>query len=497
MKKLVGLLKWLDGHILHVLVSIFIFLIPLYPKLPIRMVNYTYIAVRLEDLYMALLLIVFTVQLLRKKVELNKKFFVLFLLYWGAVFLSALNGIYVSRDIVISHLGFLHAARRVEYMSIFLIVLAVVKIKKQFFHFLSLFFVSLLLVNIYGLGQKFLGWPAVQTMNPEYAKGYLLFLTPEARISSTFAGHYDLAAYLVFLLPIVLGYHFIKNKFYYFLLSIFSILTLIFTASRISFGAYIISTFPLLLFLKKPKHLIIIFLVTIVLTLTSQNLTSRFSRTFQVKQIFVNQNTGQVVIPQKISSKEVPAGSFYFNLKTTPSPRNANQTALLNERLLDQIRTEARGSGRKLTLEEEQMLIASMTANLKPINTVVSDISFATRLQVEWPRAISAFLKNPLLGTGPSSITEATDNDYLRSLGEIGLLGSGLFVLIFIMIIKTIFTGINTLSEKEKPLYFGFLFGLFGLAFNAGYIDVFEASKVAFQFWFVAGLFVGSLYEKT
>lgn len=225
-------------------------------------------------------------------------------------------------------------------------------------------------------------------------------------------------------------------------------------------------------------------------------MTSRFSRTFQVKQIFVNQNTGQVVVPQKITSKEVPAGTFYINLKTTPVPGNANQAALLTERLLDEIRTEARGAGKKLTPEEEQMLIASMTANLKPINTVVSDISFATRLQVEWPRAISAFLKNPLLGTGPSSITEATDNDYLRSLGEVGLLGTGLFFLIFFAIVKTVFKAILSLSEKEKSLYFGFLFGLFGLLFNAGYIDVFEASKVAFQFWFVAGLFVASIKIK-
>ncbi|MBI3366814.1 O-antigen ligase family protein, partial [Candidatus Roizmanbacteria bacterium] len=420
MKKLSNLLKWLDTNILYILVGLFVLLIPLYPKLPLRMVNYTYIAVRLEDLYMAVLLSVFFIQLVRKKVELNRKFFVLFLLYWGAVFLSTLNGIFLTKDIVISNLGFLHAIRRVEYMAIFLIVLSIVKTKKHFYQLLSFFFVSLLLVNIYGMGQKFLGWPAVQTMNPEYAKGYFLFLTPEARISSTFAGHYDLAAYLVFLIPIVLGYYFSKGRFYYFFLACFSILSLIFTASRISYGAYLISTLPFLIFLKKPKHFLIILLLTIALTFTSKNLTSRFSRTFQVKQIFVNQNTGQVVVPQKITSKEVPAGTFYINLKTAPKPGSANQAALLNERLLEEIRTDARSTGKKLTPEEEQMLIASMTANLKPINTVVSDISFATRLQVEWPRAINAFLKNPLFGTGPSSITEATDNDYLRSIGEVG-----------------------------------------------------------------------------
>ncbi len=495
MKKLKNLLKWLDKYILYILVGIFVFLIPLYPKLPLRMVNYTYIAVRLEDLYMALLLGVFLIQLVRKKIELNKKFFVLFLLYWGAVFLSTLNGIFLTKDIVISHLGFLHAARRVEYMAIFLIVLSIVKTRKHFFQFLLLFFISLLLVNVYGVGQKFLGWPAVQTMNPEYAKGYLLFLTPEARISSTFAGHYDLAAYLVFLMPILAGFYFLKKNLYFFILLIFSIFTLMLTASRISYGAYIISLLPFFIFLRKPKHLAVIIAVTLLFTFTSKNLTSRFKRTFQVKQIFVNQNTGQVVVPQKISAKEVPAGTFYIGINQ-PIKDAGDRQALLKERILDEIRSEARFKGQKLTAEEENLLFASISAKLRPINTVVSDISFATRLQVEWPRAIKAFLKNPLLGTGPSSITEATDNDYLRSIGEVGLLGTGLFFLIFFTIVKTVLKVIHSLSEKEKPLYFGFLFGLFGLLFNAGYIDVFEASKVAFQFWLIAGLFIASINIK-
>lgn len=496
MKKLKNLLKWLDKHILSILVGIFIFLIPLYPKLPIRMINYTYIALRLEDLFMAFLFAVFFIQLVRKKVSLNTKFFILFVLFWAAVFLSALINIFVTKEIVISHLGILHAARRVEYMGIFLIVFSIVKTKKQFLTYLSLILFSLLLVNIYGVGQKFLGWPAVQTMNPEYAKGYLLFLTPEARISSTFSGHYDLAAYLVFLLPIVTGFYFLKKKLYYFALAIFSIFILVLTASRISYGAFVASLFPFLLFLRKPKHFAILLAVTILFTLTSNNLTSRFKRTFQVKQIFVNQNTGQVVIPQKMSAKEVPAGSFYIGINKPISTNKQDQEALLKERILDEIRSRARFEGKKLTHEEENMLLASVEAKLKPINTVVSDISFSTRLQVEWPRAIQAFLKNPILGTGPSSITEATDNDYLRSLGEVGLLGSVLFFLIFLTIVKTILHSIKSLPENERPLYLGFLFGLLGLLLNAGYIDVFEASKVAFQFWLVAGLFIASLQLK-
>ncbi len=85
-------------------------------------------------------------------------------------------------------------------------------------------------------------------MNPEYAKGYLLYLTPEARISSTFAGHYDLAAYLVFIIPLIWGFYFARQNLSYLFLFILSLFTLILTASRISYGAYIISTFPFLYF---------------------------------------------------------------------------------------------------------------------------------------------------------------------------------------------------------------------------------------------------------
>lgn len=498
MKKHKNLFRWLDNNILSILVGIFIFLIPLYPKLPLRMVNYTYIAVRIEDVFIAFLFIVYFIQLIRKKVTINKKFLFLFALYWGAVFLSAFFNIFVTKIIYIKHLGLLHAARRIEYMGIFLIVLSIVKTKKRLFRYISLILFSLLIVNVYALGQKFIGWPAVQTMNPEYAKGYLLFLTPEARVSSTFAGHYDLAAYLVFLMPILLGYYFFRKNLYYFFLAILSILILVFTASRISYGAYIISTFPLLLFLKKPKHFVILLLITIVLTLTSKNLTSRFSRTFQVKQIFVNQNTGQVVVPQHMTTKEVPAGSFYFGInKQIPTDQRAQQL-LLDDTIREQVRSAARSKGEKISKNEEDLRIASIASRLRPINTVVSDISFATRLQVEWPRAIQAFLQNPILGTGPSSITEATDNDYLRSIGEVGALGTGLFILIFFTIIKIVWVSIPSLPENEKPVYLGFLFGLLGLLFNAGYIDVFEASKVAFQFWLMAGLFIASLsHEKT
>lgn len=496
MNKLISWLKKLDDNLIKILFIGFIFITPLYPKLPIRMINYTYIAIRLEDLYIVLLGIVFLIQLVRKKITLNKHFFILFILFWAACFLSFLWGAYIQKTVIYHHLGFLHALRRIEYMSVFFVGLSLIKSKRDFFFYLKIIFAVLFIVLVYGIGQKFLGWPAVQTMNPEYAKGYLLILTPEARVSSTFAGHYDLAAYLIFLMPILLGFYFFKKKLIYFLLFIFSIFMLVLTSSRVSYGAYIVSIFGFLLFFRKFKYTAIILIITALFTFSSDNLTSRISRTFQIKQLYVNQQTGQVIVPQKITIKELPAGTSYIQIqgnKQKTQQEIKKEQLLVREKLLDDIRWEASRSGKTLSKLEEEQRLASIFASLKPINTIVSDISFATRLSAEWPRAIKAFLYNPILGLGPSSITEATDNDYLRWLGEFGLLGTLLFLLILYNVFKTVLKYAKKQQNSKKILYFGFIFGLFALLINATYIDVFEASKVAFQFWITSGIFVGSV----
>jgi len=81
-----------------------------------------------------------------------------------------------------------------------------------------------------------------------------------------------------------------------------------------------------------------------------------------------------------------------------------------------------------------------------------------------------------------------TDNDFLRSLGEVGMLGTAVFILIFIEIIKKI---VRLLRENDKFLrYFsiGTLSLILAFVINGLFIDVFEASKVASLFWMIVGL---------
>lgn len=496
MKKLIKWSRWIDNNLVHIFLTVFIFLIPLYPKLPFTRVEYTYIHIRLEDLFMALFYVVTFVQFLRGKFKLKPKFLLLFILFWTSVFASYLIGFYLQQTIIINQVGFLHALRRVEYMAIFFIAVSLIDSKKRFFYYLNLFFVSVLLVGLYGLGQRFLGFPAVQTMNPAFARGMILYLTPEARISSTFGGHFDLAMFSIFTIPITLGYFFLKNGKKYYALFVLTLTILLYTASRSSFVAYVVSITAFLFLNKKWRAWLLVGTLTAILLYATGDLSKRLLQTIQIKQVFVNEQTGGLIIDQRINPQELPAGGFEIpGLKTKKKNLTKEEQEKLARQILllakQQAIDEAGRQGRALTELELQKRTQQIASFMNPENKFLCDISCATRLQIEWPRAIAAFSYNPLFGAGPSSITEATDNDYLRWLGELGIVGTLLFLTILFSITKYILKSLKKINQQEKYLMTGFLFGLVALLINATYIDVFEASKVAYVFWAIAGLFVG------
>src|SRR4051812_19316850 len=105
MKKLTNWLQWIDDNIVKILVVGFIFLIPLYPKFPLFNLEYTYVKVRLEDFYIALMVLVFAIQFLRNKVNRTLPFFKLFVIFWVAVFLSFIWGFYIQHTVKSSGVG--------------------------------------------------------------------------------------------------------------------------------------------------------------------------------------------------------------------------------------------------------------------------------------------------------------------------------------------------------------------------------------------------------
>jgi len=462
------------------------------------MINYTYIAVRLEDFYLVLVAVLFVVQFLRKKVKIPWKMMFLFIAFWVAVFASFLWGYYVQKTVIIDHLGFLHSVRRIEYMLIFFVAYSSIQSKKDFFLYLKFIFGVLFIVSVYGFGQKFLGWPAVQTMNPEYAKGYFLILESWSRISSTFAGHYDLGAYLILLMPIVIGYYLYKGSKKYFVLFIISLGTLVLAGSRASYIAYIFSISIFLFYVRKFKLLVVILIATAILTPLSDNLANRLSRTFQQTKVFVDSETGETFVARTLRPDDLPPGDFgsnsnLSNIQTgAPVVVDAKTEEAARKNIREALVKQAEETGKKYSPEEINATVNQIFLRQIPINKFLPDISISTRLQVSWPRAYQAFTKNIYLGSGPSSLGEATDGDYLRWLGETGLVGTVLLLAILGSIMISIMKKIRNMQLKYKYIFYGFIFGFIGLFINAGYIDLFEASKLAYTFWLLAGIFYAS-----
>ncbi len=531
------LIRFYDRHVLSILTILFLIIIPLYPKLPFMRVHDTYISIRLEDFYVAFASVIFLIQAFRKKITWNRTFLILFVSFWAVGFLSLAFNIFVSRIIFFRNIAFLHTLRRVEYMLPFFIAYAAVKnelsllpgshtVRKVMEMFLNVASWVVLLVCLYALGQKtslffqpvrdtlqwmsvnsyggmkniayflfrFFDFPAVQTMNAEFAKGHLLNLTPESRVSSTFAGHYDLAAYLVFFIPLVAAsfayaHHKIRDGLTY----VMSILTLILTASRASFGAFFLSIVLFFVYTRKWKGLIITLIITGLLMYANRDMTERFMDTFRRQRVFENVKTGTEIINQNIVSTDLPSGSeFIVQTKGAPIATVQDKIDLQNQ-LVKKEKEEAKKSGRTISDAEALRLVNEKYKEFQNFiakDVIAGDTSLATRTQVEWPRAWKAFLTNPLLGTGASSITESTDGDYFRWFGELGLAGGGLFLTILAYLWKTIYES-SKKHKEHRIVFIGFCAGMIALLANAVLIDVFEASKVAYIFWVMSGIFIG------
>mgnify|MGYP000377281937 CR=1 FL=1 len=405
------------------LLTALIVIVPLYPKFPFIRIPGISVSIRFEDFLLLIISLFTLVKIYPKLREFLRdnlvKSIVIFLII---AFISLLSGIYITKTVDLS-IGILHFVRRIEYFVPLFAILVFKDIIKN--KNLEFFIKSLMLVTIisfiYGFGQKYFNFPFIVTQNEEYSKGIALYYSPGSHINSTFAGHYDLATFLVLLLPIFISSLFLfKEKLtrIFLLITIFGGLWLLgASASRISVVSYILAASISLIFLKKYKEILLVGMSGLILLMSSGNLYDRY------------------------------------------------------ERLIDVL------IGVKAAEEVE----------------VFEDRSTSIRLAVEWPRAIRSLTKNPILGTGYSSMGLATDNDYLRLLGELGILGFLAFGLIFInlyKIFKQSILKLNNYDILERSLIVGVIGGTLGVLINAIFIDVFEASKFVLIFWFVIGITV-------
>ena len=444
--------------LLKYLVAGILIAVPLYPKFPFIRIPGTFVSVRLEDLLLILSFIFWLIFFFPGIKNFFKNDILrAIIIFLGVGVISLFSAIFVTQTIT-PHIGILHWFRRIEYFVP--LVLGMTVIKKLAGN-LNFFFKIILLIIffafIYGFGQRYLSWPIIITQNQEYSKGVALRWMSGSHINSTFAGHYDLATFLVLVLPLVITSLFIlKGKLTKVFLAgtwLISLWLLVNTASRISLVSYLIaSTFSLVL-IKKYKAIPIVILISIGFIGFSSNLQERYGRLWNV----VRERVLEIKILDNLVADDVYAQDseeFLFK-KDKPSP----------------------------------------TPTPVP---VFEDRSSSIRLNVEWPRALRAFSKNPLLGTSYSSITLATDNDFLRLLGEVGLLGFLAFLLIFVNFCTALLK-VWPFPKNFEGLELAFVAGISGslpgLFLNAVFIDIFEASKFAIIFWLLIGMTI-SLIDK-
>jgi len=438
------------NQLLKYLVASCILAIPLYSKFPFIVVPGTFVAIRIEDFLLAITAVVWLLSIKDElKAFVSDIFTRTIVLYLFVGFVSLLSAIYVTKS-VDPLVGLLHAFRRVEYFIPFFAGRQVIKYQRNALtYYIVLFFVVIGVSFIYGLGQRYLSWPIIITQNQEYSKGVALRWVEGSHINATFAGHYDLASFLVLVLPfVVTSYFALKKKMTKMSISIifFAGLWLMANAvSRISIFSYLVSLVLALIFIKKYRYIIPTVVLSVLVFSMSSTVIVRYTRIYDV------------VVSEVAKLTYVVKPAYALESTPPPDPR----------------------------IEDQQP------------SPLPEDRSSSIRFNVEWPRALRALSKNPFIGTGFSSITLATDNDYLRALGETGVLGFVSFGLVFVYLIVNYLKAfpLKRFDILEQSFLAGSFAALAGIFIIAVFIDIFEASKFVTLFWFIQGMAVALIEQ--
>ncbi len=512
------LFKWLDNHILEILSVVLLGFIPLYPKLPVLDILPGYIVrVRIEDFLVAFASFVWFVQLVRRKFSLKDNPVVIpIIIYLLIGFASLLSAVFITKTVPLALIHLekisLHLLRRVEYFTLVLILFSAIKSTAQVKRFVMWISLVMLLVIVYGYGQKYLYWPAFSTMNREFAKGWILYLGDHARVLSTFGGHYDLAAYLMMVLTLFVSMLLVVRnkllKLYFLIIFLGAFWLLILTVSRTSFLAYLasVTTAIFLLSLKKGKiwgitRWIVVIGFSFLIMVSFGDLSDRFSHLLKLNVL--KSKIGFDITKPFSKAPPQQGSAFLVNNLDSVSP-SSDTPPSIGRNLPSDVFNDTPVKAVQVTGASGEATITSRPRTYSE-NALVYDLSSAIRFDATWPRAIAGFKRNPLLGTGYSTLTktsiaqfteaESTDNDFLRALGETGLLGFLSFYGVMAMVVYRL---AKVFRKIQDPFILGLVAGmggaLAGLLVNAVYIDVFESSKVAMSFWAFMGILLAVLY---
>ena len=307
---------------------------------------------------MVLVLGLWTVFLLKRKITLKTPLTLPILVFWIIGAIATIHGVVIifpSIPNVFPNVAFLNFLRHIEYMSLFFVAYAGIRDKRYLPIIVMTLVITLIVVFAYGLGQKYAGFPAYLTMNEEFAKGVPITLSPLSRVPSTFGGHYDLAAYLVLVIPIVASVFFGVRSYFVKIILLGSILAgivlLFMTVSRVSFFVLLVAL-VVVLFLQKKRFVIfslpIVMLFVFLFFIFQPTLLSRFGNTIKEVDVLVDAKTGEAIghvsfVPSeyfrnKIIKQKYPKDKDKINLDAARRGQieEASPSAIVSPELLPQ-----------------------------------------------------------------------------------------------------------------------------------------------------------------
>lgn len=310
------IINWLFENILLVITLFLLIFIPLYPKIPLFDIRNTWVYIRLDDVVVVSSVLVWSLLIIRKKVSLKTPLTMPILIFWIIGAIATIHGvllIFPTLANVFPNVAFLSYLRRIEYLSLFFVAFSGIKDKKHLLYVGVVLTIALFAVVGYGAGQRYLGFPAFLTMNEEFAKGEPIRLSQFSRVPSTFAGHYDLAAYLVLVLPILTSLVFGVRKWIPKLIImagvVLGFVLMFMTVSRVSFFVLFIAIGAVLIFQKKKIVLFVlpvIALLSVLFLSLAPALIDRFGSTIKQVDVLVDATTGEAIG----SAKLVPSDYF-------------------------------------------------------------------------------------------------------------------------------------------------------------------------------------------
>jgi hypothetical protein len=203
-----GVLIILTGIIFPTsLVLAFLFANLLVPKLPLIEIRGYLVPIRLEDVLLACALLALLLRYLFYREDRTRnpleRWMVIFSVLTG---ISFLFGLYILGSVPGATVGFLYWLRGPEYFAASYLCLSSVTNWKQYKRMMTALVAFTLLIGIYGILQEYSIVPTFNAMHQtdefvtiQFSPGFGM-----DRLSSTFAGPYDLAAFYLLAIPILI-----------------------------------------------------------------------------------------------------------------------------------------------------------------------------------------------------------------------------------------------------------------------------------------------------